>query len=174
MQRRRFDPPAALTLALPALLALGACKHESAGTAGDLGRTSESSLPVQPSPAGATGPSVDSVRADSAGGQLALPPAVGSKAMTLPSIGATVLVPAPASAPTASVPMAGFGAGTFPESTSVPHVDSIVRPLLRPDTVRPLFPPAAIPGMSGTRPFGFDTSTTPPAPFPHPAKPGTP
>jgi hypothetical protein len=137
MQRRRFDPPAALKLALAALLALASCKRESAGTAGDLGRTSESSAPIQPSPAGATGPAVDtvhsdSVRADSvhagsAGGQLALPPAVGSTTMTLPSIGATVLVPA-----------------------------------------------ASIPSGPGMRRPGFDTSTTPPAPFPHPAKPGPP
>jgi len=140
MQRRPFDPPAALKLALLALLALfalGACKHESAGTAGDLGRTSESSAPIQPSPAGATGPAVDTVHSDSvhadsvhagsAGGQLALPPTVGSTTMTLPSIGATVLVPA-----------------------------------------------APIPGGRGTPRSGFDTSTTPPAPFPHPAKAGPP
>ena len=104
MQRRRFDLPAALMLAL---LALGACKHESAGTAGDLGRTSESSAPRQPSPAGATGPAVDSTAADSAGGQLALPPVVGSTTMTLPSIGATVLVPAPPSAATSVAPTRG-------------------------------------------------------------------
>ncbi|HXD47980.1 MAG TPA: hypothetical protein VN600_04370 [Gemmatimonadaceae bacterium] len=137
MQRRRFDPPAALKLAFSALLALAACKHESAGTAGDLGRTSESSAPIQPSPAGATGPAVDSVHADSVhagseGGQLALPPTVGSTTMTLPSIGATVLVPA---AP---------------------------------------IPAAAIQGAPESRRPGFDTSTTPPAPFPHPAKAGHP
>lgn len=173
MQRRQFDSPAALMLAL---LALGACKHESAGTAGDLGRTSESSAPRQPSPAGATGPAVDSTAADSAGGQLALPPVVGSTTMTLPSIGATVLVPAPPSAATLAAPMPGFGSGAFPESASAPRADSIVPLRMRPDTFfRTLVPPAipAAPRQGGGRP-GFDTSTTPPAPFPHPVKPGSP
>jgi hypothetical protein len=180
MQRRAFDPPAALMLAL---LALGACKHKSAGTAGDLGRTSASSAPVQPSPAGATGPVVDSSRGDSsrgdssrgdsAGGQLALPPSVGATPMQLPSIGATVLVPAPATGATSLAPAAGSGVITFPESTLMPRVDSLARPRARPDTIRPLFP-RPIPGPPGTRLPGFDTSTTPLAPFPHPDRRGSP
>ena len=170
MQRRRFDPPAALMLAL---LALGACKHKSAGTAGDLGRTSESSAPIQPSPAGATGPVTDSARADSASGQLAVPPSVGATPMLLPSIGATVLVPAPSSGATSFGPIPGTGMSMFPESTSVPRVDSLARPRLGPDTSRPFFP-QAVPGSPRTRPPGFDTSNTPPAPFPHPDSAGPP